>query len=85
MAEILTAIAALGVLLLIFGRARTRGMHWRVAEWPLGKRVEGALALVFAVLALLGFLAGEYGFAGWLTLMAAIIAAFAMLTWPRQG
>ena len=84
MAELLTIIVILGVFVLAVARMRTRGLHFRVAEWPVGKQVEGGLALVFAIAALLGTIAGEYAFAGWLGLMALIVAAFAVLTWPRE-
>ena len=84
MAEVLTIIVVLGVFALAVARMRTRGLHFRVADWPLGKQLEGGLALVFAVAALLGTIAGEYAFAGWLGLMAVIVATFAVLTWPRE-
>lgn len=84
MAEVLTIIVVLGVLVLAITRMRTHGLHFRVADWPLGKQLEGSLALVFAVAAALGTIAGEYAFAGWLGLMSAIVATFAVLTWPRD-
>lgn len=84
MAEVLTIIVVLGVFALAVARMRTRGLHFRVADWPLGKQLEGGLALVFAVAGLLGTIAGEYAFAGWLGLMAVIVATFAVLTWPRE-
>lgn len=84
MAEVLTVVVILGVFALVLVRMRTRGLHFRVADWPLGKQIEGSLALVFAVAAALGTIAGEYAFAGWLGLMAAIVATFAVLNWPKD-
>lgn len=84
MAPLLTVIVILGLLVLGVLRVRAGHLHFRVADWPLPKQIEAALALVFAGAAGLGTLAGEYAFASWLGLMAAIIAAFALLTWPKN-
>lgn len=81
MAPWLTAIVVLGLAALAITRVRAGRLHFRVSDWPLGKQIEAGLALLFALAALLGALAGEYAFAGWLGLMAAIIATFSILTW----
>jgi hypothetical protein len=83
MAQILTAIVVLGALALIVTRVRAGQIHFRVGEWPLGKQIEAGLALFFAIVAALAVVAGLYGFAVWLALMAALLVAFAILTWPR--
>ncbi len=84
MAELLILVVIFSVLALVLVRVRTGRLHFRVADWPLGKQVEAGLALLFAGAALLGALAGEYAFASWLGLMAAVVCAFAVLTWPRS-
>lgn len=82
MAQLLTIVVVLGALALIVTRMRARRIHFRVSEWPIGKQIEAGLAVIFAIAAALGALAGEYGFASWLAVMAAVIAAFCVLTWP---
>ena len=83
MAQLLTAIVVLGTLALIVTRIRARQIHFRFGEWPLGQQIEAGLAVVFAVLAALAGAAGEFGFATWLALMAALLVAFAVLSWPK--
>jgi hypothetical protein len=83
MGPIITAIVVLGALALIVTRVRAGQIHFRVGEWPLGQQIEAGLALFFAVIAVLAVVAGLYGFAVWLALMAALLVAFAVLTWPK--
>ncbi len=84
MAQLLTAIVVLGTLALIVTRISARQIHFRFGEWPLGQQIEAGLAVVFAVLAALAGAAGEFGFATWLALMAALLVAFAVLSWPKS-
>ena len=84
MAPIITVIVVLGTLALIVTRIRAGQIHFRFGEWPLGQQIETGLAVLFAVLAALAGAAGEYGFSTWLVLMAALLAAFAVLTWPKS-
>jgi hypothetical protein len=84
MPQILTAIVVLGTLALIVTRIRAGQLHFRFGEWPLGQQIEAGLAVLFALLATLAAAAGEYGFSTWLALMAALLAAFAVLTWPKS-
>ncbi len=84
MAQILTLIVALGTLALIVTRVRAGHIHFRFGEWPLGQQIEAGLAIVFGIVAALAILAGLYGFAVWLALMAALLVAFAVLTWPKN-
>jgi hypothetical protein len=83
MAQILTAIVVLGTLALIVTRVRAGQIHFRVGEWPLGQQIEAGLAVFFGIVAALAVVAGLYGFAVWLALMAALLMAFAVLTWPK--
>ncbi|MES0873832.1 hypothetical protein [Sinimarinibacterium thermocellulolyticum] len=85
MAQLITLIVVLGTLALILTRIRAGALHFRFGEWPLGQQIEAGLALLFALLAALAAAAGEYGFASWLVSMAALLAAFAVLTWPKSG
>lgn len=83
MAQIITVIVVLGTLALIVMRIRAGQIHFRFGEWPLGQQIEAGLAVLFALLCALAAAAGEYGFSTWLALMAALLAAFAVLTWPK--
>ena len=83
MATLITAVVVLGTLALLVTRVRAGQIHFRFGEWPLGQQIESGLAVLFAVLAALAGAAGEYGFATWLALMAALLVAFAVLTWPK--
>lgn len=83
MPQILTAIVVLGTLALIITRIRAGQIHFRFGEWPPGQQIEAGLAALFALLAALAAAAGEYRFATWLALMAALLCAFAVLTWPK--
>lgn len=85
MARLLLMIVVLGLLALAIARLRAGRLHFRIADWPLGKQIEAGLASLFAVAAILGATAQEYGFALWLGLMAALIAAFSLLTWPKNS
>lgn len=85
MAQILTAIVVLSALALIVTRVRAGQIHFRVGEWPLGQQIEAGLALFFALVAALALVAGLYGFAVWLASMAALLIAFAVLTWPKAS
>lgn len=83
MAQILTLIAIASALILVVLRIRSGHLHLRVADWPLGQQIEAGLALLFSLVAVLALIAGEYGFALWLGLMAALLLAFTALSWRR--
>ncbi len=85
MPQILTFIVVVGAIALLVTRVRSGRMHLRFAEWPLGQQIECGLSVLFGVLAALAALAGEYAFASWLIVMAALLMAFAVLTWPRDS
>ncbi|MEQ1437965.1 hypothetical protein AAG565_01260 [Fontimonas sp. SYSU GA230001] len=84
MARLLFILVVIGLLALAVVQLRAGRLHFRIADWPLGKQVEAGLAVLFAAVAALGLAAQEYGFALWLGLMAALIAAFSLLTWPKK-
>lgn len=84
MARLLFIVVVLGLLALAIARLRAGRLHFRIADWPLGKQVEAGLAAFFATAATLGAIAQEYAFALWLGLMAAVIATFSLITWPKD-
>lgn len=84
MLRILIIVALIGLLALLIWRIRAGRIELRASKWPLGQQAEAALAALLGAAAILGALAGEFTFAGWLLLVSAATAALALLSWPKQ-
>ncbi len=83
MAELLTLIAVLGFLVLAVIGVRRRHLHFRVADWPLARQLETALALAFALFGGLALIAGERWFAAWLLLMGLLMLTATLREYRR--
>lgn len=83
MAALLTAIAVIGLAMLVVVAVRRRKLHFGAEDWPMARQLETALGLAFLALGLLGLVAGEASFGAWLLLMATLMLAATLREYRR--